>query len=48
MLHVFNALTTDSGNTWLFLGEYGGVTAVMGLLLTILFWSLRTRLTATD
>jgi membrane protease YdiL (CAAX protease family) len=44
MLHVFNALTTDSGGTWLLLGEYGAVTAGMGLLLGIIFWSLRTRL----
>jgi membrane protease YdiL (CAAX protease family) len=44
MLHVFNTLTTDSGSTWFLLGEYGAVTAVMGLLLAILFWSLRTRL----
>lgn len=44
MLHVFNTLTTDTGGTWLLLGEYGAVTAVMGLLLGILFWSLRTRL----
>jgi uncharacterized protein len=44
MLHVFDTLTTDSGVTWLLLGEYGAVTAAMGLLLVILFWSLRTRL----
>jgi membrane protease YdiL (CAAX protease family) len=44
MLHVFDTLTTDSGGTWLLLGEYGVVTAAMGLLLVILFWSLRTRL----
>jgi uncharacterized protein len=44
MLHVFNSLTTDSGGTWLLLGEYGEISAVMGLLLAILFWSLRTRL----
>jgi membrane protease YdiL (CAAX protease family) len=44
MLHVFNTLTTDSGGTWLLLGEYGAVTAGMGLLLGIIFWSLRTRL----
>ncbi len=44
MLHVFNVLTTDSGNTWLLLGEYGAVTAAMGLLLAIIFWSLRPRL----
>jgi membrane protease YdiL (CAAX protease family) len=44
MLHVFNSLTTDSGSTWLLLGEYGAVTAAMGLLLVILFWSLRTQL----
>jgi glucan phosphoethanolaminetransferase (alkaline phosphatase superfamily) len=43
MLHVFNILTTDSGNTWLLLGEYGAVTAAMGLILALLFWSLRTR-----
>jgi membrane protease YdiL (CAAX protease family) len=42
MLHVFNTLTTDSGGTWLLLGEYGAVTAVMGLLLGLLFWRLRT------
>jgi uncharacterized protein len=44
MLHVFNSLTTDSGSTWLLLGEYGAVTAALGLLLAILFWSQRTRL----
>jgi membrane protease YdiL (CAAX protease family) len=44
MLHVFNTLTTDSGSIWLLLGEYGSVTAAMGLLLAILFWSLQTRL----
>jgi len=44
MLHVFNTLTTDSGGTWLLLGEYGAVTAALGLLLGILFWSQRTRL----
>ena len=48
MLHVFNILTTDSGGTWLLLGEYGAVTAAMGLLLAILFWSLRTRLPEGD
>ena len=47
MLHVFNTLTTESGGTWLLLGEYGLVTAAMGLLLVILFWSLRTRLPET-
>jgi hypothetical protein len=40
MLHVFNNLTTDSGNTWLFLGEYGAITAAIGILLAILFWRL--------
>jgi membrane protease YdiL (CAAX protease family) len=44
MLHVFDVLTTDSGGTWLLLGEYGAVSAAMGLLLAILFWSLRIRL----
>ncbi|MGA2490829.1 MAG: CPBP family intramembrane glutamate endopeptidase, partial [Anaerolineales bacterium] len=44
MLHVFNSLTTDTGGTWLLLGEYGAVIAAMGLLLGILFWSLRARL----
>ena len=48
MLHIFNALTTDSGGTWLLLGEYGVVSAVMGLLLAILFWSLQTRLPPTS
>jgi membrane protease YdiL (CAAX protease family) len=43
MLHVFDILTTDSGNTWLLLGEYGAVTAAVGLILALLFWSLRTR-----
>ena len=47
MLHVFNTLTTDSGGTWLLLGEYGAVTAAMGLLLAVIFWSLRTRITRT-
>jgi uncharacterized protein len=44
MLHVFNTLTTDSGGTWLLLGEYGAVIALMGVLLALLFWSLRTHL----
>jgi membrane protease YdiL (CAAX protease family) len=44
MLHVFDTLTTDSGGTWLLLGEYGAITAAMGLLLVVLFWSLRMRL----
>jgi membrane protease YdiL (CAAX protease family) len=44
MLHVFNTLTTDTGSTWLLLGEFGAVTAAMGLILAILFWSLRARL----
>jgi membrane protease YdiL (CAAX protease family) len=48
MLHVFNTLTTDTGGTWLLLGEYGAVSAVMGLLLGIIFWSLRMRLTQTN
>lgn len=48
MLHVFDVLTTDSGNTWLLLGEYGAMTAAIGLLLAILFWSLRTQLPATN
>lgn len=47
MLYVFNVLTTDSGNTWRLLGEYGALTAVVGLLLAILFWSIQTRLAAT-
>ncbi|HUH97750.1 MAG TPA: type II CAAX endopeptidase family protein [Anaerolineales bacterium] len=38
MLHVFNVLTTDSGGTWLLLGEYGAMTAVVGLWLAVLFW----------
>jgi membrane protease YdiL (CAAX protease family) len=41
MLHVFNTLTSDSGGTWLLLGEYGAVTATLGLLLALLFWRLR-------
>jgi membrane protease YdiL (CAAX protease family) len=44
MLHVFNSLTTDTGGTWLLLGEYGVVTAAMGLLLAMLFWILGTRI----
>jgi membrane protease YdiL (CAAX protease family) len=44
MLHVFNSLTTDTGSTWLLLGEYGAVSAVLGLILGIIFWSLRSRL----
>jgi CAAX protease family protein len=47
MLHVFNVLTSDTGSTWLWLGEYGAVTAVIGLFLAILFWNLRTRLPTT-
>jgi membrane protease YdiL (CAAX protease family) len=47
MLHVFNALTKDTGGTWLLLGEYGAVTAVLGLLLGIIFWSLRMRVSRT-
>jgi uncharacterized protein len=46
MLHVFDVLTTNTGSTWLLLGEYGAITAAMGLLLAILFWSIRTRLPA--
>jgi membrane protease YdiL (CAAX protease family) len=44
MLHVFNVITTDTGNTWFLLGEYGAMTAIVGLVLAILFWSLRKRL----
>jgi membrane protease YdiL (CAAX protease family) len=44
MLHVFNVLTSDSGKTWLLLGEYGAASAAMGLLLILVFWSLRTQL----
>ena len=44
MLHIFNPLTTDAGGTWLLLGEYGALTAVVGLSLAILFWYLRNRL----
>jgi membrane protease YdiL (CAAX protease family) len=44
MLHVFNTLTTDTGGTWLLLGEYGAVSAAMGVLLGIIFWSQRTQL----
>jgi membrane protease YdiL (CAAX protease family) len=46
MLKVFNCLTVATGSTWLFLGEYGVVTAAIGLFLVILFWSERTRLPA--
>jgi CAAX protease family protein len=48
MLHVFDVLTTDTGGTWLLLGEYGAVTAAVGLLLVFLFWSIRPRLPATN
>ncbi len=48
MLHVFNVLTTDTGKTWLLLGEYGAVTAALGLLLGIVFWSLRSKLPAVN
>jgi membrane protease YdiL (CAAX protease family) len=48
MLHVFDVLTTDSGGTWLLLGEYGAVTAGAGLLLAITFWTLRNRLQAAN
>lgn len=48
MLHVFNALTTDTGGTWLLVGEYGAVFALIGLLLGIIFWSLRMRLSETN
>ena len=48
MLHVFDVLTTNSGSTWLLLGEYGAVTAIMGLLIAIIFWGLQTRLPATN
>jgi membrane protease YdiL (CAAX protease family) len=41
MLHVFNLLTTDTGRTWLLLGEYGLVTAAIGSILAIFFWTLR-------
>jgi membrane protease YdiL (CAAX protease family) len=46
MLHVFNVLTTDTGSTWFLLGEYGAVTAAIGVLLAVIFWSQRTRLPA--
>jgi membrane protease YdiL (CAAX protease family) len=46
MLHVFNLLTTDTGRTWLLLGEYGAVTAAAGLVIAIVFWTLRNRLPA--
>jgi membrane protease YdiL (CAAX protease family) len=48
MLHVFDALTTDSDSTWLLLGEYGAVTAAIGLLIGILFWSLQSQLPGTN
>jgi membrane protease YdiL (CAAX protease family) len=44
MLHVFNILTTDTGRTWLMLGEYGAVTAAIGSILAIVFWTLRKEL----
>jgi membrane protease YdiL (CAAX protease family) len=44
MLHVFNVLTTDTGRTWLLLGEYGLITAALGVCLGIIFWALRKRL----
>ena len=46
MLHVFNLVTTDTGRTWLLLGEYGAVTAAAGLVLAVVFWSQRGRLPA--
>jgi CAAX protease family protein len=46
MLHVFNVLTTDTGHTWQFLGEYGGVSAVVGLLLAFLFWGFNSNFKA--
>jgi membrane protease YdiL (CAAX protease family) len=45
MLHIFNTLTADTGSTWLWLGEYGMLSAVVGLLLGVIFWCLRNRLT---
>jgi membrane protease YdiL (CAAX protease family) len=48
MLHVFNVLTTDTGGTWLLLGEYGAVTAALGVLILLIFWSLRKQLPATN
>jgi membrane protease YdiL (CAAX protease family) len=37
MLYIFNILTTDTGQTWLWLGEYGAATAVVGLVLVVVF-----------
>jgi membrane protease YdiL (CAAX protease family) len=48
MLHLFNVLTTNTGRTWSMLGEYGAVTAATGLILAIIFWSLRKRLPERD
>jgi membrane protease YdiL (CAAX protease family) len=44
MLYVFNPLTSDAGGTWRLLGEYGLVSALVGVALLIVFWLLRRQL----
>lgn len=43
-LHAFNPLVTDTGGTWLLVGEEGGLTAMVGVVLAVLFWLLRSAL----
>lgn len=41
MLHGFNPLVTDTGGTWLLVGERGALTAAVGIALAVVFWRLR-------
>jgi membrane protease YdiL (CAAX protease family) len=45
MLYVFNVLTNNTGNTWLYVSETGVLTAIIGLMLGIIFWSMKTQST---
>ena len=48
MLYIFNVLTNNAGNTWLYVSETGVLTAIIGLMLGIIFWSMRTQSTGTS